>query len=126
MRKIVHILGNPLVVQDRLPLKIIPALRKVLPRFDFIHLDPTEEFATTKQDLIIIDTVINIERVTCFNDLSNLSISPRNTVHDFDLTVSLKLLQKLGKLRKITIIGIPPKGNRIEIIAQIKKLLESL
>lgn len=126
MRKTVYILGNPLIVQDRLPLKIIPALKKALPHFDFIYLDPTEEFATTKQDLIIIDTVIGIEKVTCFNDLNQWSISPRNTVHDFDLPVSLGLLQKLGKLKKVTIIGVPGKGPKSKVVEEIVELMSKL
>lgn len=126
MKKTVYYLGNPFVDKDRLPLKIIHSLRKVLPHFDFIHLDPTEEFATTNQELIIIDIVIGITKVIKFNDLNQWTLSPRTTVHDFDLPVSLGLLQKLGKVKKVTIIGIPPKETGIKIVEEIVKILKSL
>ncbi len=126
MRKIVYYLGNPTLSQDNLPLKIIPVLKRKLPSYDFIHLDPTEEFNPKDENLVIIDTVIGIKEVICFNDLNHWSVSPRVTAHDFDLPVSLGLLQKLGKLKKITIIGIPPEGVKKKVLEEILKYMSKL
>ena len=38
-------------------------------------------------------------------------LPPRNSVHDFDLGFQLKYLKKLGKLGKVTIIGLPQTGE---------------
>jgi len=126
MKKTVYVLGNPLVNIDNLPLKLLPQLKKNYPEFSFIHFDPTEELTQADRNLIFIDTVIGIKKVTTFNDLNRWSISPRFTVHDFDLPINLKILQKLGKIKKITIIGVPKKGNQKKILKEIKNLLKSI
>ena len=41
----------------------------------------------------------------------SIVLPPRNSVHDFDLGFQLKYLKKLGKLGKVTIIGLPQSGN---------------
>lgn len=127
MKKSVFYLGNPLLKADNLQIRLIWDLKKLFPNLSFIHFDPTEEFPEKNpENLILIDTVIGIEKVTCFNDLNQWSISPRNTVHDFDLPVSLGLLQKLGKLKKVTIIGVPAKGPKSKVVEEIVELMSKL
>lgn len=123
-KKIVYILGNPIVKQDRYTIFLIEELRKLLPRYRFIHIDPTEELVVdhTKQ-LIFIDTVINVDQVTIFHDLEAFISSPRVSVHDFDLPLSLGLLLKTGKVKKLTIIGIPVKGRKKRILKEISDAL---
>lgn len=127
MKKKVFVLGNPLVKNDSLPIQILPKLRQRLPDLQFIHIDPTEEYPQKPaQDLIIIDTVLGIKSVTSFNDLNHWYRSPRVTVHDFDLPVSLGLAKKLGKIKSLKVIGVPPKGDKKKIINQIVNLLAAI
>jgi hypothetical protein len=127
MKQTVYFLGNELEKKDRMPLLIIHELRKTFPQISFVHLDPTEDFIHLEHEkVIIIDTVINIEKTTVFTELHMWSHSPHFSVHDFDLPVSLGILHKLGKIKSITIIGIPPIGNRRiiqkEVISQLKSI----
>jgi len=127
MKKNVYVLGNPVVPSDGLPLKIVSKLQKRLPKFSFVHFDPTEEInLETQQELILIDTVIGIKQVTKFDNLKKFLLSPRVSVHDFDLSVSLRLLEKLGKIKKVTIIGMPTKGKLPAIISQVENILKSI
>ncbi|MBM3282863.1 hypothetical protein FJY90_01290 [Candidatus Gottesmanbacteria bacterium] len=127
MKKTVYVLGNPVVPSDGLPLKIVSKLQKRLPEFSFVHFDPTEEInLETQQELILIDTVIGIKQVTKFDNLKKFLLSPRVSVHDFDLSVSLRLLEKLGKIKKVTIIGMPTKGKLPAIISQVENILKSI
>lgn len=126
MKNIVYYLGNRLVSIDSKPSKIIPVLKKKFPKIDFMYYDPTEELSDDTDNFILIDTVAGISKVQCFDDLNYFTKSPRTTVHDFDLPISLGLLQKLGKLKKVTIIGVPAKGPKRKIIEEIVKILESL
>ncbi len=123
----VYILGNPLINKDRLPVKIIPYLRKELPQYSFIHLDPTEGIPVLENKrLILIDTVEGIKKVTLYSKFDNFSASPRFSAHDFDLTTEIPLLMKLGKIKKVYIIGIPPNYSKDKALIEVKKMLSTL
>lgn len=127
MKKTVYVLGNPLEPKDSSAVKLLPILQKKIPEFDFVQLDPTEEFPYKEESHVyIIDSVVGIKDVTVFTDLSRLELSPRVSVHDFDLPISLGILKKLGKIKKVTIIGIPQKGNNQKIIKEAVKILKSI
>lgn len=125
-KKKIFILGNPFLNLDSLPVKLAKKLKQLFPNFEFIHLDPTEGFPNLEDaSPIFIDTVQGIEKVTIFTDLSCFSSSPRNTVHDYDLFVNLSILNKLGKLSQITIIGVPHKGNLKKIEKEVCKIIKA-
>ncbi len=124
MRKTVYVLGNPLINIDCFPIKLLPKLRILCPQINFEVIDPTEELTFNNQkDLLLIDTVVGIKKVTIFHDLKYFTLSPRVTVHDYDLLLNLSLLKKFGKIKNILIIGIPVKGNQ-EVI--LKKIINAL
>jgi hypothetical protein len=124
MKRNVYVLGNPLVPKDCLPLKLIPHLRKKIPEFNFIHLDPTEEIDLSKnRELIFLDTVIGIKKVKKFHSLNHWNLSPRVSPHDYDLPLQLGLLAKLKKISKLTIIGIPENGKLENILEEISFLI---
>jgi len=127
MKKNIYVLGNPHQKIDSLPLKIMPKLQSLFPQLSFIHLDPTEDLPEkSMKELILLDTVFGIEEVSLFHNLDCFSRSPRVSLHDFDLPLSLGLSQKLGKIKSIKIIGVPQKGNMKRCIDQIKTILESI
>ena len=124
MKKTIYILGNPLLVNDNLPIRLMPKLQKLCPMFFFQQFDPTEELPVgIDKELILIDTVIGIDKVEIFHNLSHFNISPRVSVHDYDLPINLGLMEKLGKIKKITIFGVPSKGNEEKIIKELINLL---
>jgi hypothetical protein len=124
MRRNIYVLGNPCLKQDALPIKLLPKIQKLFPDISFIYLDPTEECPyVSNKEFIFIDTVVGIEKVTKFSGLNHWTISPRNTVHDFDLPLNLGILKKLGKIEKITIIGVPQEGNERRILNDLRDIL---
>ncbi len=127
MKKTILVLGNSAVKEDNHALWLIPNLRKLFPQVNFILHDPTEEIPQNLNgELFIIDTVTEIERVTQFDNLDYFRTSPRITLHDFDLPLSLGILMKLGKIKKVKIIGIPQKGNRKTILSDVIEKIEDL
>lgn len=123
MKKTVYVLGNSEESLDQEAVRLIPELMKSFPHINFIHFDPTEEFPENTSDkLILMDTVIGLDKVTTFNNIDYWKLSPRVTVHDYDLPIMLGILKKIGKIRNITIIGIPYKGNFQKIISEVSKL----
>lgn len=124
-KKHIFIFGNPDLDFDSLPLKILPSLKAKFPGINFEIKDPNEEL-DIPEELIIIDTVEGIGKVQIFDDLEKFTSHPHVSLHDFDLYSQLKYLKKLGKLKEIKIIGIPPTISEKEALKEIIKLLDSL
>jgi len=103
----VYVLGNPDLPEDSLPVRLVPALRKACPDCIFEIKDPNEEWDVPER-LTIIDTIVGIDSVQMFHDLDAFERTPRVSLHDFDALMQLRLLKKLGKLKEITVIGVPP------------------
>jgi Ni,Fe-hydrogenase maturation factor len=124
-KKIIHIFGNPLLDFDNLPLKFAPKLQKLFPEIDFVIADPNENLKLVNKELIIIDTVEDTKDVALIDDIKKLQTQKLYSLHDFDLGFNLKLLQKIGDLEKIKIIGVPMKGNEREILRQLEKIIST-
>ena len=123
----VFVFGNADLDFDSLPLRLLPELKKQLPEIDFEVKDPNEEWEASESELIIIDTVVGIDKPTVFENLENFSAPPRVSAHDFDAYTNLKYLQKLGKIKKIEIIGLPSMISKdVAIEFAIKILSNSL
>lgn len=110
MKKIIYILGNLNLEVDSLPLKLIPKLKESFPEIDFVVLDPTEN-VPEGEHLVIIDTIINSDEVKMLKDIEKIVSSPTCSLHDFDLGMQLKIMKKLGKIKEVTIIGVPPPSK---------------
>ncbi len=124
MKKI-YVMGNLLVEQDSLPIKILPDLKKEIPNFDFIELDPSEDFPKQKT-ITIIDTVLDIKKVTLVKEIDKIQLEKICSLHDFDLGYNLKLMKKFDIIETVNIIGVPVNIKEKEAIKQIKELITNL
>ncbi len=124
MKKKIYIFGNPLLSFDNLPLKLIPELKKEFPQIYFVVKDPNENLKPINKELIIIDTVANIKKVTIFKDLNKIETDKTYSAHDLDLAFNLKILEKIGKLKKVLIFGIPPDIKKPEALKQLTGLIK--
>ena len=118
----IYVFGNPDIPEDSLPLRILPRLRLAFPDISFEIKDPNEEW-DVPETLTIIDTAAGIDAVRVFTDLESFSNAPRVSLHDFDALTQLRYLQKLGKLKKITVIGIPPAISEGEALKDVSETL---
>ncbi|MEK7208754.1 MAG: hypothetical protein AAB677_00660 [Patescibacteria group bacterium] len=105
--KTVYVFGNLDLPSDSLPLRILPELKAKFPSIRFEVKDPNEDWAVPVK-LIVIDTVINLKKITIFESLEKFTAAPRISMHDFDALANLRLLKKIGRLKEIKIIGLPP------------------
>ncbi len=124
----VYVFGNEDVAEDNLVFKVLQKLKEKTSDIQFIIVKPNEDLPfTEKQHVVILDTVLGINKVSLIEDqdIEKLVLPPRNSVHDFDLSFQIKYLKKLGKLGKITLIGLPPTGNidYLRIQSIFKKLV---
>jgi len=123
-KKTIHIFGNPLLDFDNLPIKLAPKLRELFPDINFIVVDPNENLKPTNGEMIIIDAIEGINKVTILDDLEKIQTARIYSLHDFDLAFNLKLLQKIGKLKKIKIIGVPMDGDEKKVLNQLTRIIE--
>ncbi len=121
----IYVFGNPEIENDSLPLKILPELQKNFPNIRFEIKDPNEEWELP-EELAIIDTVLGIDDIKVFEDLKRFSKSPNVSLHDFDAYSNLRYLEKLGRLKKIKIIGVPMIISQEKAIKEIFNFLIKL
>ena len=121
---IIFVFGNPDVPEDALPRKILPRLKQQFPAVQFIVVDPNEEW-DMPEDVVVIDTVMGIDRVMMLNDLGQFAAAPRVTMHDFDALAQLRYLQKLGKIKKVMVIGVPPTISENEAFERVASMLSA-
>jgi len=123
MKNTIYIFGNPDLEMDSLPIRLLPELETRFPEIAFVVLDPNEEWLIP-EEMVMIDTVVGIKELTVFNDLKHFIEAPRISVHDFDAFFNLIYLQKLGKLKKIKIFGLPPESKETDALDCLTKELE--
>ncbi|MFH1170285.1 MAG: hypothetical protein V1704_01875 [Candidatus Vogelbacteria bacterium] len=123
--KTIFVFGNPDLPLDSLPLKILPALRVEFPSIKFEVKDPNEDW-TVPEELVIIDTAVGIKEITVFGSLEKFANAPRVSMHDFDALTNLRFLQKLGRLKKIRIIGLPPEIPEPETLRITSEIISRL
>ena len=122
----IFVFGNPRLKNDSLPLRILPKLRKRFPKIRFDVCDPTEIIDSSTKELWILDSATGISDVTIFNDVSTFQLSSRMSVHDYDLALELRLLQKLGKLGKVRIMALPTTMGESEALECVSSYFSSL
>src|SRR3989338_9065843 len=122
--KRIFVFGNPDLMFDSLPLRILDKLKKQFPDITFEVLDPNEEWDPPK-NLIVIDTVFGIDHPKIVSRRDCLSGYPKISLHDFDAGTHILYLKKLGKIKKIKIIGIPPTISEEEAYKAVSSILRS-
>ncbi len=122
----VLVFGNPLVPQDSIALRILPALRRRFPVAEFKEFDAAEDLEKEGRDLIIIDSAVGISRVLLIEDLGALESGKIYSMHDFDLSLTLKLLKKMGAIDSVRIIAVPASLPLRKAVSGCSRLLSSL
>ncbi|MDO8638639.1 MAG: hypothetical protein Q7R43_03620 [Candidatus Daviesbacteria bacterium] len=123
----IYVFGNEDFSEDNLAIKAAGNLSDKFPEIQFINIAPNIDLPFFNENkIIIIDVIQGINKIELINQemFDKLLLSPRNTVHDFDLGFQLKYLQKLGKLKDVRIIGIP-QNQKIDY-KRIQSILRKL
>lgn len=105
--KKIFVFGNPDIAMDAVPIRLLPHLFVRFPDVEFRTLDPNEEWEIP-DPFIVLDTVVGLSEVRVFSSLDEFGASPTVSLHDFDALFNLRYLAKLGKLKGVRIVGIPP------------------
>jgi len=124
----VYVFGNEDVPEDRRAIEVAEKLAEALEDVSFVPVKPNEDvpFANERR-VVVLDTVQGIRDLTLIEEenIDGLVLSPRGSVHDFDLAFQLRYLKKIGKLGKVTIVGIPQEGevDYLRIQSILRKLV---
>jgi Ni,Fe-hydrogenase maturation factor len=123
----VYVFGNEYVPEDRRAIEVAEKLVDTLEDVSFIPVKPNEDvpFADERR-IVVLDAVQGIRDVTLIEgeDVDRLILSPRGSVHNFDLAFQLRYLKKIGKLGEVTIVGILQEG-RVDYL-RIQSILRKL
>jgi Ni,Fe-hydrogenase maturation factor len=110
----IYVFGNEYVAEDKRALEVAGELEDTIEGVSFVFVKPNEDVPfVNERHVVILDTVQGIQDVMLVegDSIDELLLSPRGSVHDFDLAFQLRYLKKLNKLGKVTIIGIPQDGE---------------
>jgi len=120
-KRIIYIVGNHLVFEDNLPIRIVERLKERFKDIEFLFLDTVEEIEEYNPE--IIDTVLEIDKVILIDNIDMLISSKTCTTHDFDLAMQLKLLKRVNKIGSIKIYGVPVRYDEEKAISELSYLI---
>ncbi len=124
-KKRVSVFGNSLVDKDSISIRILPELRKRFPHIEFLVEDPTETLNPPDDEWWIIDAAEGVKRVELIEDLTKIEPTQSTSVHDYDLSFDLFLLQKLGKLPKMKIVIVPFEFTVKKAVKEVTRILKA-
>ena len=123
----VYVFGNEYVAEDIRAIEVARELQNTVEGVSFVFVGPNEEVPFADEPrVVILDTIQGIQDVALVegDEFDGLLLSPRGSVHDFDLAFQVRYLKKLGKLGTVTVIGIPQEGEVDHLL--IKSILRKL
>lgn len=125
----VSVFGNPDLKEDNLVVKMVPELRRRLIEIEFVVEDPSEGLKPPSDKAgpcqwVILDVAVGIDKIRVFEDLSKLTTERKSSLHDYDVSMELKLLKKLGKVDRLKIVAIPMGMDRKKALDEIIKILK--
>lgn len=83
----IYLVGNKLVEEDSLPIKLKEDLAGLFPNVIFEEFDPTENLPEDSSHLVLVDTIMGIDEPMIFTDIDAFSSQKAYSMHDFDLVV---------------------------------------
>lgn len=113
-----YVFGNESIDGDSFALDVARAMN-----VEFRHLRSPELLLEAEGHITILDVVRGITEPTRI-DVSQLKTRGLVSLHDFDVGYFLTLLDRLGMLDSITIIGIPQRGDAAKIAHEVSQWTE--
>ncbi len=120
----IYCFGNEYIKEDSMAKILVEELS--YPGVKFVKSNNPEDIMNESGRIIILDVVKDINEVMLIENLDQLKVRNMVSLHDFDLSFFLKLMQQMGKIINIKIIGIPQFGDKDKIKEGIMTKLNEL
>lgn len=123
---LVSVFGNPDLLSDSVPVRLVPRLREKFPKVRFVVEDPNEIDLPRKGNWVILDTVRGLDEVAwvSVDDIAR-SRNSGTTAHDYDLSTLLLLAKKLDPSFEPKILGVPEgMGEKVALREISRELLK--
>jgi Ni,Fe-hydrogenase maturation factor len=90
----VYVFGNEHVPEDARAIEAARKLENTVEGASFFYVSPNEDVPFVgERHVVILDAVQGIHDVALIEGVDNLVLSPRGSVHDFDLAFQLRYLK---------------------------------
>ena len=121
----IFVFGNPLVKEDAVSYAVGNELRNLGFEVEFVN-DPLSIVDQKHERIVIVDTVLGIDKVRCVT-LDEITVRGKMfSLHGFDLSNALKLLEVLGLLDDVVVIGVPSNAEPQEVVADVIAEIEKV
>jgi len=120
------VFGNILVAKDSLALKLVPKLAKEFSEIEFKECDGAESIESEGRNLLILDVAIGIAKVSLIDGLDVLEVTHPYSMHDFDLSLTLRILKKINAIDSVRIIAIPSEYSEKKALVEVRKIISTL
>ncbi len=122
----VSVFGNPYIKEDSLVVEMVPELKAKFPQVDIRVEDPSEGLMPPeKGEWMILDVAKGVDKIRVFEDMDKLVTEKRVSLHDYDVSMELKLLKRLGKVKKVKIVAVPMGMEKGKAFREVVKILKS-
>lgn len=115
--KKIYVFGNPYLENDNFAHKVAGKLKNI----QVVPCRGPEELIGEKEELLIIDVVNGINKPLVIKSIEQLKARKLTSLHDFDVGFFLHLLNKVGAVKRIKIIGVPEKGDSKKIAKKVEE-----
>jgi len=120
----VHVFGNPALPMDCLAVELARAAARKAAGIDFVECASPELLLEDENDyLVLLDAVKGLKEVRLFEGTAAVQAPHLVSLHDFDLGYFLKLLEGLGKTKRILVVGVPMEGSVERLLPQLRSAL---
>lgn len=102
----VLVFGNRALKEDNAALELLSFLQESIPEIEFRECDPNE--LPVLEELNVLD-VANVRAPRLLTNVDKIQPTKTLSLHGFDLALTLKLLKKTGRIKRVNVFCIPQK-----------------
>ena len=114
------------VAHDDTPFRICESLRNN-PDFNFVKCEAAIDIMAyvDLDELVIMDNIKGLKKPKLFRNIEEFKKVESVTTHDIDLGTFLHVLEGMGKLKNVNIIGLPHGSKKPDVMQDVKNILTS-
>jgi len=116
--------GNEAIKEDMLAKELADEIE--IDGIEFVKCNSVDDLFSYSGNIYIMDVAKGIKKVTLIEDIKKLEANKLISLHDFDLGFFLKLMNEIGKIKNVKIIGIPMESNKEDAKKEAIQILKKI